>query len=119
MFVQVGGITAANIYQAADAPLYKTGNRNLIIINVIVIVWFLFTKAYYVTKNKIRDRKWNALTPEVSFASEVDKLYNLADSNRNVRIIFLTRLIRRADVSTSDLLTERAQKYDMGSVNRL
>ena len=66
VFVQVGGIISANINQAADAPLYRKGNRNLVIINAIVIAWFIFSKVYYVTKNKIRDRKWNAMSREVS-----------------------------------------------------
>ena len=70
VFVQVGNIVAANIYQAADAPLYRKGNRNLVIINGIVIAWFIFSKLYYVTKNKIRDRKWNAMSPEVSLESK-------------------------------------------------
>lgn len=64
--VQCGGITAANIYRNDDKPLYKRGNRVLIGINVLSIVLFLFAKVYYVTKNKIRDKKWNALTLEVS-----------------------------------------------------
>lgn len=63
--VQCGGITAANIYRNDDKPLYKRRNRVLIGINVLSISLFLFAKAYYVTKNKIRDRKWNALTLEV------------------------------------------------------
>lgn len=69
VFVQVGNIISANIYQAADAPLYRKGNRNLVIINAVVIAWFIFSKLYYVTKNKIRDRKWNAMSPEVSLKS--------------------------------------------------
>lgn len=64
--VQCGGITAANIYRADDKPLYKRGNRVLIGINVLVIVLFSFTKVYYVTRNKLRDKKWNKLTLEVS-----------------------------------------------------
>ena len=63
--VQCGGITAANIYRNDDKPLYKRGNRALIGINVLAIFLFLFAKVYYVTKNKIRDKKWNALTLEV------------------------------------------------------
>jgi len=64
--VQCGNIIGANLYRADDKPLYKRGNRNIIIINLLAIVLFLFAKVYYVTKNKVRDRKWNAMTPEVS-----------------------------------------------------
>ncbi|KAK0108166.1 hypothetical protein ONS95_002988 [Cadophora gregata] len=64
MSVQLGGIISANIYREDDKPLYKRGNRVLIGIDVIVIFLFLFTKAYYVTKNRIRDKKWKAMTRE-------------------------------------------------------
>src|ERR1700712_46016 len=63
--VQVGGIMATNIYLDDDKPLYHRGNRVLLGINVMVVILFLFCKAYYVTKNKIRDRKWNSMTPKV------------------------------------------------------
>lgn len=65
VLVQVGDIIAANIYREDDKPLYKRGNRDLIAINVLSISLFIFTKIYYVTKNKIREKKWNAMTPEV------------------------------------------------------
>lgn len=69
MMVQCGNIISANIYREEDKPLYRRGNRNLIIINVVSILWFLFTKAYYVWKNKTRDRKWKAMSHNVSFRS--------------------------------------------------
>jgi hypothetical protein len=56
---------ASFIYQTNDAPKYRKGNRNLVIINVVVIFVFLATKFYYVSKNKSRDKKWKALTAEV------------------------------------------------------
>jgi hypothetical protein len=65
--VQLGGIIAANIYRDHDKPLYHRGNRVLLGINFLSIFLFLFAKGYYVLKNKIRDRKWNAMTKEVSF----------------------------------------------------
>ena len=74
--VQLGSIVSANIYRADDSPKYKRGNRDLIAINVLAILLFLFAKIYYVTKNKIRDRKWNALSYEVSlnaFSRELEK----------------------------------------------
>jgi hypothetical protein len=82
--VQCGGIIGANIYRNDDKPLYKRGNRNLIIINVLAIVLFLFAKVYYVLKNKIRDRKWNAMTPEVS--SEYNFLTSLCIDYHQERI---------------------------------
>lgn len=74
MMVQCGGIIGSNIYRENDKPLYRRGNRNLVIINIISIAWFLFTKVYYVWKNKSRDRKWKAMSHEVGSQS-----LNLAD----------------------------------------
>jgi hypothetical protein len=67
VFVQLGGVIANNIYRDHDKPLYRRGNRILVGINVLSIFLFIFAKVYYVTKNKIRDRKWNTMTPEVSW----------------------------------------------------
>ena len=64
MAVQLGNICATFIYRTDDKPLYHRGNTQLIIINIAAIALFILTKIYYVTKNKIRDRKWNAMTPE-------------------------------------------------------
>jgi predicted MFS family arabinose efflux permease len=64
MAVQLGNICANFIYRTDDAPLYRRGNTQLIAINILTIVLFLFTKVYYITRNKMRDRKWNAMTPE-------------------------------------------------------
>ncbi|CAK7564628.1 MAG: hypothetical protein SEPTF4163_002523 [Sporothrix epigloea] len=64
IFVQVGSIISAYIYRADDAPHYHRGNKYLIIINFLSIAAFLFTKAYYVFRNKQRDKKWNSLTRE-------------------------------------------------------
>ncbi|KAK3214143.1 hypothetical protein GRF29_28g2128566 [Pseudopithomyces chartarum] len=64
MMVQCGGIIGSNIYRENDKPLYRRGNRNLIIINILSIALFLFTKVYYVLKNKSRDRKWKAMSHE-------------------------------------------------------
>lgn len=65
MCVQLGGIIAANIYRNEDKPLYHHGNRVLMGINFLSIFLFLFAKGYYTVKNRIRDRKWNAMTAEV------------------------------------------------------
>lgn len=69
MTVQLGGIISSNIYRDNDSPKYKRGNRTLIAINVLSIVLFILAKAYYIIKNKYRDRKWNALTLEVCCTS--------------------------------------------------
>jgi hypothetical protein len=64
--VQVGNVAANFIYRTDDAPLYRRGNRDLVIVNVLVILFFLFTKAYYILRNRYRDKKWNDMTPEAS-----------------------------------------------------
>jgi len=80
MFVQLGNVIANFIYRNDDKPLYHRGNTNLIVINLLVILLFIFTKVYYVTKNKIRDKKWNAMTAEEQ--SEYKRNTKLVGSRR-------------------------------------
>ncbi|EPE06865.1 allantoate permease [Ophiostoma piceae UAMH 11346] len=62
--VQLGNIIAAYIYRKDDAPYYHRGNKYLIVINFLAIGTFLFAKAYYVWRNKQREKQWNALSKE-------------------------------------------------------
>ncbi|KIK70268.1 hypothetical protein GYMLUDRAFT_34764 [Collybiopsis luxurians FD-317 M1] len=65
MFVQVTTVVASQIYRADDAPRYRRGNLVLIIIcSFNVVVLYPATKAYYIWRNKQRDRIWNAMTVE-------------------------------------------------------
>lgn len=47
-----------------DAPLYKRGNKQLLAILCMNFALYGLVKAYYVFRNKQRDNKWNAMTPE-------------------------------------------------------
>lgn len=64
MFVQVGGIIISNIYREDDAPLYRRGNRQLIAFAVTTIAIYGLTKWYYIWRNRVRERKWDAMTQE-------------------------------------------------------
>ncbi|KAJ4367210.1 hypothetical protein N0V85_009188, partial [Neurospora sp. IMI 360204] len=64
MSVQTGNVMANFIYLDYDKPYYHDGNAKLVVINFIAIGVFLFTKAYYVWRNKQKDKVWNALTEE-------------------------------------------------------
>lgn len=64
MCVQVGSIISAYIYVESDAPLYHRGNFNLFVINILGIVLFLLAKAYYVFRNKQRDKAWNTMSEQ-------------------------------------------------------
>ncbi len=64
MSVQVGSIISAYIYQDYDKPKYKNGNLTLVIINCFVIGLFLLTKAYYMWRNRQRDKVWAAMTEQ-------------------------------------------------------
>ncbi len=64
MFVQASGIIASNIYRKDDAPRYKRGNRVLLSLCIVNIALYVFTKLYYVYRNRSRDTKWNAMTED-------------------------------------------------------
>lgn len=73
MFLQAGVMISSNIYRADDAPLYRRGNSVLLGIVSMNLVLYLLAKTYYVWRNKSRDRKWQAMTPE-------EKVVYLAES---------------------------------------
>ncbi|KIW31775.1 hypothetical protein, variant 2 [Cladophialophora immunda] len=62
MFVQAGGVISSNVYREDDAPAYKRGNRALLSVALLNVALYLSTKAYYVLRNRRRDRQWDALT---------------------------------------------------------
>ncbi|CCC11876.1 hypothetical protein SMACR_05088 [Sordaria macrospora] len=64
MFVQAGNIVYDNIYREDDKPLYKRGNKVLLAIVCLNVVLFYLTKAFYMWRNKLKEEKWNAMTPE-------------------------------------------------------
>nr|GAT54810.1 predicted protein [Mycena chlorophos] len=65
MFVQASAIVSAQIYRADDAPRYRRGNRNLIMINCFnIIILYPGTKLYYMWRNRQKERTWSAMTVE-------------------------------------------------------
>ncbi|KAF5352158.1 hypothetical protein D9758_009198 [Tetrapyrgos nigripes] len=65
MFVQASAVISAQIYRADDAPQYRRGNTVLIVISCFnIFIMYPATKAYYIWRNRQRDKIWNAMTPE-------------------------------------------------------
>ncbi|KAE8153468.1 major facilitator superfamily domain-containing protein [Aspergillus avenaceus] len=64
MCVQVGNIIGNNVYRADDKPKYRRGNTVLLALNFLAIFLFLGTKAYYVFRNRYRERAWVAMSAE-------------------------------------------------------
>ncbi|KAI0756305.1 MFS general substrate transporter [Daedaleopsis nitida] len=70
MFVQAGGIIAANIYRDDDKILVdKRGNRVLIAICVMNMALYALTYHFYSGINKRRDRIWNSWSVKVRHSS--------------------------------------------------
>ena len=55
---------ANGLYRADDAPRYKRGNGQLVALVSANIVIYILVKVYYVLRNRSRDKKWNAMTPD-------------------------------------------------------
>ncbi|KAH7014502.1 major facilitator superfamily domain-containing protein [Microdochium trichocladiopsis] len=87
MMVQLGNVISNNIYVEADKPLYRKGNTNLLAINILAILLFLFAKAYYVWENRRRDRKWAAMTEEErrEYYRDADKVRGQATNRLDFR----------------------------------
>ena len=64
MMVQIGGILSANIYRQEDAPFFRQGNKKLFIIAIAIIPVLLFTKAYYIVRNRQKSQKWSSMSLE-------------------------------------------------------
>ncbi|RHZ63456.1 uncharacterized protein CDV56_108631 [Aspergillus thermomutatus] len=62
--MQLGNIVGNNIYRGDDKPQYRRGNSVLVGMNVLALVLFVFTKVYYVLRNRYRDRVWAGMTEE-------------------------------------------------------
>ncbi|KAF4472013.1 permease [Fusarium albosuccineum] len=78
MFVQTGNIAASNIFREDDQPLYRRGNRVILGITCANVVLFYLVKAFYLWRNKVRDRQWNALTKE----QQEDYILNTTDEGQ-------------------------------------
>jgi len=64
MIVQTGNIVTSNIYKADDKPKYHGGNGVLLAMDVLAIPLFIVTKRYYVWKNRLREKKWDAMNDD-------------------------------------------------------
>ncbi|KAH7179484.1 major facilitator superfamily domain-containing protein [Fusarium flagelliforme] len=78
MTVQSGNIAASNIFREDDQPLYRRGNRVILGITSANIILFYLVKYFYIWRNQVRDRNWNALTKE----QQQDYLLNTTDEGQ-------------------------------------
>jgi hypothetical protein len=62
-----GSIIASNIYREDDAPKYQRGNTVLLIAVAFNIILYFSTKAYYLYRNRQRERVWNRMTESERF----------------------------------------------------
>ncbi|KAJ4015074.1 hypothetical protein NW752_006530 [Fusarium irregulare] len=78
MTVQSGNIAASNIFREDDQPLYRRGNRVILGITSANIILFYLVKYFYIWRNQVRDRTWNAMTKE----QQQDYILNTTDEGQ-------------------------------------
>lgn len=62
IMLQFGAIVSANIYRQDYAPTYKRGNVDLIGISFGAIAACVLSRAYYIYRNRHKEKKWKRLT---------------------------------------------------------
>ncbi|RPD57141.1 MFS general substrate transporter [Lentinus tigrinus ALCF2SS1-6] len=87
MCYQADGMISANIYREDDKPLYKRGNRALIIICAANIVIYILTYAFYKGINRRRDRIWNSWTAKEQ-QEYLDTTKDEGNSKMNFRFVY-------------------------------
>ncbi|KAK7959101.1 retrograde regulation protein 2 [Apiospora aurea] len=68
MFLQAGVMISSNVYRTDDAPRYRRGNSILLGLVALNLALYAAAKAYYVWRNRVRDRRWRAMSPEEQVA---------------------------------------------------
>lgn len=64
MAVQLQAIIFSNIYRKDDGPKYRRGNTALLGVTCMNIILYLLVKAYYVWRNRQREKIWAAMNNE-------------------------------------------------------
>lgn len=83
MMVQIGGILSANIYSQEDAPIFREGNKKLFVIAIAFIPVLIFTKVYYIVRNRQKSQKWSSMSLE-----ERDRYMRTTSDSGNKRLDF-------------------------------
>ncbi|MCJ1270997.1 hypothetical protein MMC22_010896 [Lobaria immixta] len=64
MCVQASNVIGSNIYRDEDKPLYRAGNKVLIVICCYNICLFIGAKVFYVSKNSSRQKIWDSMSTQ-------------------------------------------------------
>ncbi|KAF2805530.1 MFS general substrate transporter [Mytilinidion resinicola] len=62
MFVQASAIIGQNIYRDEDRPLYRKGNKVLIVVCICNFAFFIGARVFYISVNRRRAKIWGAMT---------------------------------------------------------
>ncbi|KAF5858480.1 hypothetical protein ETB97_004365 [Aspergillus alliaceus] len=83
MCVQAGNIIGSNIFREDDSPLYRRGNKVLLAMCSFNVLVFYAVKAYYIWRNRARERKWAAMPAEEQM--RLLRVHDICDSAVHIR----------------------------------
>jgi hypothetical protein len=78
----------AEIYRQDDAPYYYRGNKILVSICALAVAVFIVQRQWLSHLNRMKERKWSALSLEEKEAYQADKEQRENDGNKRLDFRF-------------------------------
>jgi hypothetical protein len=81
-------LTKTEIYRSYDSPYYYQGNKVLISICSLALVVFVVQREYLRHLNRLKERKWEAMSPEERIEYQADLAQREKDGNKRLDFRF-------------------------------
>ncbi|KAI5243284.1 putative MFS transporter [Aureobasidium subglaciale] len=88
VIVQIGSIMSSQIYRKDDAPYYYRGNKVLVSICALSLVFFVAQREYLRLLNRRKEREWSQMSTEEKLTYQSDQAEREKDGNKRLDFRF-------------------------------